>query len=655
MNEQLKVIISAEIDKLKKNIKEGTRLIDKFGDDGAKALQEFNDEMQKVGGGAKKALGVMAGAITGAVTAVLALGASTADYRKAQAQLNTAFEAAGASAAEAKSTYSDLYRTLGDTDKAVEASLHLAKLTTNEKDLAEWTNICKGIYGTFGDTLPIEALTEAANETAKTGQVTGTLADALNWASISSDQLKAAFGDNKKAIKAYNKAIKDGENQEDAFNAALAKCNTEAEREAAIRTLLNGMYSDAAALYEENNAAALAQNAANEKMSASMAKIGEAVAPINAALTELGADVLAQLEPYITEFAEKYLPQITAALSEVGTAIGEVLTWLFENWELVSTIATIIAAICVALTVFSTVMGIVNAVMMASPVTWIVLAIVAAIAALVTIIVLVIKYWDEIKAATLACWNAIVDAVKIAIDWVVGLFEKIIAWVKENWQGLLLLLLNPFAGAFKLVYDNCEGFRNKVDEFIAKIKELVQKGFNTVKEKIINPIKDAFNNVKQKFTDIVTTIKEKLNTAKEFVSGIVEKIKGFFKFNIELPKIKLPHFSVQPKGWEIGDLLKGSIPKLGIEWYAKGGVFDKPTLFGYGNGALGGLGENGAEAVVPLENNLEWLDKLAGMLGARMGNTPVVLNVDGKVFAQTAISTINAQTKQTGKLQLNLV
>ena len=103
-------------------------------------------------------------------------------------------------------------------------------LTKNEKDLSTWTNICQGVYATFGDSLPIEGLTEAANETAKTGSLTGVLADALNWAGVS----------------------------EDTFQASLDACNTEAEREQLIRETLNGLYADAALKYEENNAKILA-------------------------------------------------------------------------------------------------------------------------------------------------------------------------------------------------------------------------------------------------------------------------------------------------------------------------------------------------------------------------------------------------------------
>jgi hypothetical protein len=142
--------------------------------------------------------------------------------------------------------------------------------------------------------------------------------------------------------------------------------------------------------------------------------------------------------------------------------------------------------------------------------------------------------------------------------------------------------------------------------------------------------------------------------AKDIIKGIVDKIKGFFSFKIELPKIKLPHFSVKPKGWKIGDLLEGSIPKLGIDWYAKGGVFEKPTVFGMnGNKAMVG-GEAGAEAIVPLEKNTKWLDKIADKL-AGSTNRPVVLNVDGKTFAQTSINTINDLTRQTGSLKLNIM
>lgn len=570
MNEELKVIISAEIDKFKKNVNDAKKQIKEFATKGIKDMDAFKDSLEQVGEGSKKFLGAVATAVAGASAALLALGASTTEYRQAQAKLTTAFQAAGGSAEDAKKTYNDLYRVLGDTQQATEATQLLAKLTTNQKDLGEWTNICQGVYATFGDALPIESLAEAANETAKTGEITGALADALNWAGISEDE----------------------------FAESLFWCNNEAEREKLIRDTLNGVYSDAAGIYEENNAQILAQNEAQAKMTEAMALVGEAVAPINTALTELGAQVLTQLTPYIEEFAQKYLPDITSALSNVGTAIGEVMSWIADNWEIIEPIAAIVLAIAAALAIVSTALTVYNAVMaittvVSAPIIAIILAIVAAVA-------LLIIYWDEIAAFTKKVWEGIKNAISIAVN---------------------------------------------------AIKNVVQTGFNWIKDKIITPIKNAANSVKQTFTNIVNTIKDKLNTAKDVVKGIIDKIKGFFKFEWSLPKLKVPKFSITPSGWQIGDLLQGVIPKLGITWNARGGVFDKPTLFNYGN-SLQGIGENGAEAVVPLENNLEWLNKLADMLSQRMGSTPIVLQVDGKTFAKTSINTINQLTRQTGKLGL---
>ena len=637
MNEELKVIISAEIDKLKKSVKEGKRLIDNFGEEGEKALTEFNDEFQKVGDAAKKGLAVAGAAIAGAATAILSLSSSTMEYRTAQAKLNTAFESAGSSAAQAKTTYNELYRVLGDGDVAVEAANHLAKLTTNQADLSQWTTICQGVYATFGDSLPIEGLTEAANETAKVGQLTGSLADALNWAGIN----------------------------EEAFQAQLDACNTEAEREALIRETLNGIYSDAAASYEENAAAILAQNEAQAQLEASMAAVGEAVQPINTALTQLGADILAQLTPYIQDFATNYLPQITEALSGVGDAIGKVITWIADHWDLVSTLAIVITATAVALGVFSTAMGIVNAVMMASPITWIVLAIVAAVAALVAIIVVVIKHWDEIKEVTQKTWDAIKNAVSVAVDAVIQFFTNM--WNRIT--SIANTIWNVITSIFNSIKETMRNYIQMAKDIVLNIFEGIKTGIqnkiNTAKEVITNTLKlikaiftgdfgaakDAVINI---FEALKNGIKNKIENARDTVKGVIDAIKGFFNFKFEWPKIPMPHFSISPSGWKVGDLLKGSIPRLGISWYAKGGVFDEPTLFGMGDG-LGGLGEDGAEAIVPLEKNTEWLDRIAEMLNEKQGSQPIVLQVDGKTFAQIAVDSINQLTRQRGSLALNLV
>lgn len=87
------------------------------------------------------------------------------------------------------------------------------------------------------------------------------------------------------------------------------------------------------------------------------------------------------------------------------------------------------------------------------------------------------------------------------------------------------------------------------------------------------------------------------------IKAIIDKIRGFFRFDWKLPKIPLPHFRIDPPGWKIRDLLHGDIPHLGLDWYAKGGIMTRPTLFGGG--------EAGAEGIIPLDPFWKKMDAIA--------------------------------------------
>ena len=587
MNEELKVIISAEIGNLKKNINEAKKEISGFKDQVAKASKNVDADFKKLSEGIKKGGKVMVSSVAAVGAAFLALGPATEKYRQSQAQLASAFEASGGTADEAKKAYNDLYRVLGDNDAATETATHIAKLTTNEKEQAQWTTICKGVWATYGNSLPIESLTEAANESANVGKVTGVLADALNWAGVSEDE----------------------------FNKKLAACNTVQEREKLIRETLNGLYDDAASKYEKNNAAILAQNEAQAKLNEAMAKLGEVAAPIITMLTTLGADVLTAITPYIQSFAENYLPKIQEVLGIVAEKLGEALKFLLEHKAILAVMAGIIVGIVAAIGLYNAVAA-VKAAMDAAQVTTLggliaaqlaqaaattaalapYIAIVAAIAAVIAIIVLCIKHWDEIKAVVIKVAHAIAEKV-----------EEMKTKAVESFNNLK------------------EGIANRVEA----IKSSVAEKFNAIKEKMLTPIRNARDKVKE----------------------LINKIRSFFNFNWSLPKLKMPHlkitgeFSISPP----------KVPKFSVDWYARGGVFDKPTLFTSG-GRLGGLGEAGAEAIVPLENNTQWLDKIASMLSDKLGGgRNIVLQVDGKTFGQISVDSINALTKQTGNLPLVIV
>ena len=173
---------------------------------------------------------------------------------------------------------------------------------------------------------------------------------------------------------------------------------------------------------------------------------------------------------------------------------------------------------------------------------------------------------------------------------------------------------------------------------------------NTLKEKVsgvVDKIKNFFNfsGVTAKVSEVAGKVKEKfsapINTLKEKVSEIVDKIKGFFGFKITPPNIPKPHFSITPAGWRIGDLLQGSIPKLGIEWYAKGGIATKPVI---------GFGEAGPEALLPLNPFWERMDRIAENAKEHSGN--ITINVYGQP-GMTADQIAAAVEKKLIKTQKN--
>lgn len=264
-------------------------------DDTSKKLKSSKVDWESVGetvGKAGKAIGAacaaMGAAIAAAGAAFFGLAEETREAHENMGKLETSFTTAGHSAEDAKNTYTELYGVLGDDGQATEAAAHLAKLTTNEKELSDWTNICTGVYATFGDSLPIEGLTEAANETAKTGSITGNLADALNWAGVS----------------------------EDDFQASLDACTSEQERQALITSTLNGLYSEAADKYREVNGDIIDAQKATANLNSAMAALGAIAEPIITKLKQLAAELLQEITPFV-ELIGKGL---TGALSGAESA-----------------------------------------------------------------------------------------------------------------------------------------------------------------------------------------------------------------------------------------------------------------------------------------------------------------------------------------------
>ena len=141
--------------------------------------------------------------------------------------------------------------------------------------------------------------------------------------------------------------------------------------------------------------------------------------------------------------------------------------------------------------------------MLANPI----VLIVALVAGLVVAFVTLWKKSEAFRNFWIGLWDGIKKVVSTAIEAIKGFFTKIIDFVKDNWQGLLLLLVNPFAGAFKLLYDNCDGFKNFIDNFV---------------QTVINFFTNLFNKISEWGKNVVASVKE---TAKNLVNGFVDFIK----------------------------------------------------------------------------------------------------------------------------------
>lgn len=191
--------------------------------------------------------------------------------------------------------------------------------------------------------------------------------------------------------------------------------------------------------------------------------------------------------------------------------------------------------------------------------------------------------------------------IEAALKIIIALAEGIIKAIPKLLEAAVKLMEKFTEGIVKAIVKVAEAGKKVVSGFVDGVKSW----FNQVKDsgkQIVDRVKEgvtgAFDAFKQSVSEKFATIKDAITapfeSAYEWVKGVVDKLKNIFNFEWSLPKIKLPHFKIRPYGWKFGDLLKGSIPSLSIEWYKKAYdepyLFDKPTVvsargFGDGNGS----------------------------------------------------------------------
>ena len=528
----------------------------------------------------KFAAGV-AGACVAAGAALIGVAENTREYRTEQGKLQAAFESSGFSAEAARETYSALNGVLGDSGQAVEAANHLAKLTDNEKELQTWTDICTGVFATFGDSLPIEGLTEAANETAKVGTLTGSLADALNWAGVN----------------------------EESFQASLDACSSEQERQALITETLNGLYSEAADAYRNVNGEIINANIAQDNLNNAMAGIGAAVEPFLTMGKQLLADVLTQLTPILASLAETVIPLLSDALSSIASValpiFSAAIQWLADT--VLPPLTTALSAVAGWFDGIKTKLG-------ESGITF--STVMSGVQTLFSGAMTFIQgIWTSIGQPV---WDLIMQV----IDLVYGVFEKnlpaiqqtvsdVFADIKSLWENNLKPALdaigqfisNVLAPAFEAVFSNViapvvEGaFSTIVSIWDSVLKPALEGCLDFITGVFSGNFSGAFSGLVSSIGDvwggIVDVVKKPLNKCIGYVNGFIRKINGV-AIPDWVPVVGGSHTNIP------------TIPML-----AEGGVLER--------GQVGFLEGNGAEAVVPLHQNKAWISRVAEDMDTAIG------------------------------------
>lgn len=212
--------------------------------------------------------------------------------------------------------------------------------------------------------------------------------------------------------------------------------------------------------------------------------------------------------------------------------------------------------------------------------------------------------WESVKQV----WDTICNVIQGAWDWIKSTITTAINNVKSTITTVWNAITTATSTAFNAVKNTASNVWNGIKTAISTVVNGVKSTISSVWNGIKSTTSSVFNGVKSTATSVWNGIKSAITTpiekARDTIKSIVDKIKGFFSgMKISFPSIELPHFTISPSGWKIADLLKGSIPKLGISWYAKAMnnpmLMTEPTIFGYNakTGQLQGGGEAGSEVV----------------------------------------------------------
>lgn len=522
------------------------------------------------------------------------------EYMKIMGSLEISSQAAGYTAEQTASSYKTLYGVLGDDQTAATTTANLQALGLSQSQLDQMINGTIGAWATYGDSIPIDSLSEAINETVKTGNVTGTFADVLNWAGTS----------------------------EDDFNAKLQSANSESERaNLVLQELADQGLMTAGQAWQENNEALVENNQANADLQTALAKLAEVVMPVVTAVTQGLANIIS----WISNLSPEVLNIIGLVATVIATIAG---------------VAGIIQGITAA-------QAALNVVMSANPIGIIITLIAALVAAFIYLWNnceefrnFWIGLWDGIKSAFSAVWDAIVNFFTVTIPdaWnsVVDFFwqgyytwqsiwQSIGDFFSGIWDGIVSFFAETIPNAWNSLVDFCwqgyyawqEVWQNVGDFFsgiwdgiVGFFTETIPNAWNGLMDifnkigswwsGIWNGVRDTFSNV---FNSLVNIAKQPINAIIGLINGIIDglnwMIGGLNQLSFDIPDW-VPLLGGKKFGINIPTI--GKIPYL-----ASGGVLSQ------GSAVVGEAGPElltmmGTKAVVqPLTSSTTTNTNLGGV------------------------------------------
>lgn len=290
--------LKAEAEKTESSIKD---IDEKPIDDVADAAEDAEKQLKDAGkeasnfGDYLKAEAIVEGS-KAIVSGLKDVAEESKEYMKIMGSLEVSSAQAGYSAEETAETYKNLYGVLADEQSAATTTANLQALGLAQEDLNKMTNVAIGAWATYGDSIPIDGLAEAINETAKVGQVTGSLADVLNWAGVSEDE----------------------------FNEKLAAIGDSAGRaDLILQQLTSQGLADAGEAWKTNNQALVENNQANAELQEQMAQLGETIMPVITQLTEIVAGLLEKFNG-MDEGTQKLILGAIALVAVLGPVLSTI-------------------------------------------------------------------------------------------------------------------------------------------------------------------------------------------------------------------------------------------------------------------------------------------------------------------------------------------